>query len=318
MQVVDNAASPREKAHLKPSRFIWWIFLHAGALLAPFYFTWSGLVLCIVLYLLAGFGVTMGYHRLLTHRSFQTPRFVEYILTFFGVIANQGAPIQWVAAHRVHHRHSDQEGDPHSPRDGGFWAHALWWMCENKYLDDMTEYSKYVTDLLKDPVHRFLNRFYIFIPIAFGGLLYVLGQWWDGVGMSWLLWGFFVRTALVYNATHFVNSAAHKWGYQSYKTRDQSKNLWWVAILSLGEGWHNNHHAFPRSAKHGLRWWEFDPTYLLIKCMSFVKMAKHIHLPGRILAPARTSTRAALEADRVAEEEAAATIADNQLVSSAS
>ena len=289
MQLVEEVVAPRPKARLKPSRILWWTLLHAGALLAPFYFSWSGLALCIVLYLLGGFGITMGYHRLLTHRSFQTPKFVEYILTFFGVLSNQGGPIQWVAAHRVHHQHSDEEGDPHSPRDGGFWAHALWLMFENNVLDNPSEYNKYVLDLRKDRVHVFFDKYFFLIPLAFGGVLYVAGQWWGGLGMSWLVWGFFVRTVLVLNATHLVNSASHKWGYRTYETRDDSTNLWWVALLSLGEGWHNNHHKFPRSARHGLRWWEFDATYVLIKFMSFFTLARHIHLPDKVLSPARSS-----------------------------
>jgi stearoyl-CoA desaturase (delta-9 desaturase) len=257
--------------------------LQAGVVLAPFTFTWSGLGVCLALYLAAGFGVTMGYHRLLTHRSFRTPKPVEYLLAVLGSLASQGGPLQWVAVHRQHHQHSDAEGDPHSPRDGLLWAHMLWWMPHDPALDDATRYRLYVPDLAKDPVHRFLQRYQVVPPLVLAGLLFGVGQAWGGVGLSWLVWGMSVRTALLYHATWLVNSATHVWGYRSYPTRDRSTNLWWVALVTLGEGWHNNHHAFPRSARHGLRWWELDATYLVIRFLGLVGLARQIHVPGKIL-----------------------------------
>jgi stearoyl-CoA desaturase (delta-9 desaturase) len=258
--------------------------------LAPFTFTWSGLAVCGILYLAAGFGITLGYHRLLTHRSFQTPRAVEYLLTALAGLANQGGPLQWVAIHRIHHRHSDAAGDPHSPRDGGWWAHMFWWMPYDPALDEPARYGRYVVDLAKDPVHRFFQRFQVLPPVVLAGLLYGLGEACGGLGLSWLVWGVFVRTTLLYHATWLVNSATHMWGYQSHATRDHSTNLWWVALVSLGEGWHNNHHAFPRSARHGLRWWEVDPTYWLVRLLGAVGLARHIHVPGRVLRPAGADT----------------------------
>jgi stearoyl-CoA desaturase (delta-9 desaturase) len=240
-------------------------------------------VICLALYLVAGFGVTMGYHRLLTHRSFRTPRLGDYILTVLGSLANQGGPLQWVAVHRVHHQHSDEEGDPHSPRDGVWWAHLLWWMPHDPALDDPTHYQRYVVDLAKDPVHCFLQRYHVLLPLTLAGLLFGLGEVWGAVGLSWLVWGIFVRTTLLYHATWLVNSATHLWGYRSYATRDRSTNLWWVALLALGEGWHNNHHAFPRSARHGLRWWELDMTYCLIRLLGVVGLVKQIHVPVQAL-----------------------------------
>jgi stearoyl-CoA desaturase (delta-9 desaturase) len=132
--------------------------------------------------------------------------------------------------------------------------------------------------LAKGPVYCFLQR-HILLPLALGGLLFALGEAWGGVGLSWLVWGIL----LLYHVTWLVNSATHLWGYRSHPTRDHSTNLWWVALLSLGEGWHNNHHAFPRSARHGLRWWEVDVTYLLIRLLGLVGLAKQIHVPGKIL-----------------------------------
>jgi stearoyl-CoA desaturase (delta-9 desaturase) len=257
--------------------------IQAGVVFAPFTFTWSALAVCLALYLLAGLGVTMGYHRLLTHRSFRTPRVVEYLLTALGVLANQGGPLQWVAVHRLHHRHSDADGDPHSPRDGFGWAHVWWWMPRLPAVDDPARYGRYVADLARDPVHRFFQRYHGVLPLGLAGVLYGLGQVWGSVGLSWVVWGIFVRTTLLYHATWLVNSAAHTWGYRSHGTRDRSTNIWWVALLTLGEGWHNNHHAFPRSARHGLRWWEVDVTYLVIRVLGLVGLAKQIHVPGKVL-----------------------------------
>ncbi len=283
MNPATTISNPTPKLRLNWIPILWWSSIHVGAVFAPFAFSWSALVVALVVYLLAGLGVTMGYHRLLTHRSFQTPKLVEYILTALGSLANQGGPLQWVAVHRVHHRHSDEEGDPHSPRDGVWWAHMLWWMPYVPALDDAVRYQKYVLDLSKDRMHRLFDRYYILLTLLLAGLLYGLGEAWGGVGLSWLVWGIFVRTTLQYHATYLVNSATHMWGYQSHKTKDRSTNLWWVALLTLGEGWHNNHHAFPRSARHGLRWWEIDVTYLLIRLMSFVALAREIHVPGKVL-----------------------------------
>ncbi len=257
--------------------------MQAGVVLAPFAFSWSGVAVCGILYLLAGFGVTIGYHRLLTHRSFRTPRAVEYTLAVMGSLANQGGPLRWVAVHRIHHRHSDAAGDPHSPRDGVWWAHLLWWMPYVPALDEPACYRRYVPDLAQDPVHRFLERFHILLPLALAGALFGLGAAWGGwtLALSWLVWGIFVRTTLLYHATWLVNSATHLWGYRSHPTRDDSTNLWWVALISLGEGWHNNHHAFPRSARHGLRWWELDPSYGVIRLLGLVGLARHIQVPKR-------------------------------------
>jgi fatty-acid desaturase len=279
-------ARPASETRPKKQGFHWpsvlWIGgLHVGALvLAPFTFTWSGLVVCGVLYALTALGITLGYHRLLTHRGFQTPRVVEYLLTFLGVLANQGGPVKWVSAHRKHHAFSDEEGDPHSPQKGFWWAHVLWWMHYDPVLDDPIHGRDNVKDLVRDPYHRFLERWQILPPLALGGLLFGLGTLWQGawLGLSWVVWGLFVRTVLVYHATWLVNSAAHIWGYRNFQTHDRSTNLWWVALLSLGEGWHNNHHAFQRSARHGLLWWEVDATYLVLRLLSLLGLARNIHV----------------------------------------
>jgi stearoyl-CoA desaturase (delta-9 desaturase) len=283
MDVRGRLLQQNEQARLNWLHIFWWSFLQAGAILAPFYFSWSGLCVCLGLYFVTGLGLTMGYHRLLTHRSYHTPKAVEYLLSLMGSLANQSGPLRWAAVHRIHHQHSDSENDPHSPRRGGWWAHASWWMRFVPAIDDPANYLRYVPDLAKDPVHRFLERFHILFPLPLGALLYGTGELWGGVGLSWLLWGIFVRTTIVYHATSLVNSAGHIWGYRSHETRDDSKNLWWVALLTFGEGWHNNHHAFPRSARHGLRWWEVDLTYYFIRALSLVGLARRIHMPKTAL-----------------------------------
>ena len=257
---------------------LWIGGLHVGALLAfvPAYFSWPALGVCLLLHwLTGGVGITLTYHRLLTHRSFAVrPRWLEYVLTAIGCSASEGGAIGWVADHRRHHAHSDDELDVHSPNRGFAWAHMFWFMTP-----DITSrhtpayYEKWAPDLDRDPVHRWLDRYHIVFPILSAVALYLLG------GMPMLVWGFFVRSVLVLQTTWLVNSATHMWGYRSHPTRDKSTNLWWVALLTYGEGWHNNHHAFQTSARHGLRWWELDMTYLLIRCMRLVGMAHSIKLP---------------------------------------
>lgn len=280
------AAAPKPKKHpLNWVNIIWIAGLHAGVILAPFFFSWSGFSVFLLLTVLTGLGVTFGYHRLLTHRSFQTYKPIEYFFALMGVLANQGGPVTWVAVHRKHHALADREGDPHSPRQGFWWAHMGWWMRFDPIMDDPVVGRQNVKDLMRDPIYPRLDRWQIVPPLLLAGLLYGLGSLWSGEGWSWLVWGMFVRTVTVLHGTWFVNSAAHLWGYRNFATRDTSTNLWWVALLSFGEGWHNNHHAFQRSARHGLRWWEVDPTYYLIRLLSFVGLAWDIHVapkPDRV------------------------------------
>ncbi|MBV8488032.1 MAG: fatty acid desaturase [Planctomycetaceae bacterium] len=179
-----------------------------------------------------------------------------------------------MADHRRHHAFSDDENDTHTPLQGFLWAHMLWWMIVDDGSEHTVEYyEKWAPDLYKDRVHRWLDANHFIFPILLLVGLYALG------GMSWLVWGGFLRTILVLHTTWLVNSASHIWGYRSHPTRDKSTNLWWVALLTYGEGWHNNHHAFQTSARHGLRWWELDLTYVTIKLMSWLGMAGNIKLP---------------------------------------
>jgi len=266
------------KNHIAWAPLVWILGLHLGALLAlnPSWFSWQALVGCLVLHwVTGGIGICMTYHRLLTHRSFATrPKWLEYALTIVGCMASEGGAIGWVADHRRHHAHSDDEFDTHSPQRGFGWAHMFWWMTPDiTSMHTVDYYEKWAPDLYKDPVHRFLDKWFIVFPILSAVALYAVG------GMPWLVWGFFVRSVLVLHTTWLVNSATHIWGYRSHETRDNSTNLWWVGLLAYGEGWHNNHHAFQTSARHGMRWWEVDVTYMMIRAMSWVGLAYAVKTP---------------------------------------
>ena len=304
---------PEAGGYIAWGPLLWIALLHAGAVLAffPAYFSWPAVAACLVgHWLTGGIGICMTYHRLLTHRSFAVrPRWFEYVLTFIGMAASEGGAIGWVADHRRHHAHSDEADDVHSPHNHGKgfgWAHMLWWMTPDITSRHTPEYlQKWAPDLYRDPVHRFLNALPAVPPLMTAALMYAIG------GMPWLVWGFFVRTIFVLHTTWLVNSATHIWGYRSHETRDKSTNLWWVALLTYGEGWHNNHHAFQTSARHGLRWWEIDPTYIAIKLMSFVGMSHSIKLPkltklGPAATPesaqARKAAKKAIRAKRNDEE----------------
>lgn len=250
--------------------FIAIAILHVACLAAPFYFSWSALGVAVLLWwLTGGVGICLCYHRLLTHRSFKTPKAFEYLLTAIACLNLQGGPIQWVGTHRLHHKESDTELDPHSPQHGFNWAHVMWCLLDDPYGRDR---RKFAPDLLRDRVMVWLDDYFWVPQVLLGFLLYALG------GLSWVIWGVAVRTVFTYHTTWFVNSAAHTWGYRTYKTRELSRNLWWVALLSWGEGWHNNHHAFPRSAAHGLKRFELDPTYWTIKVLSWFGLARDIYV----------------------------------------
>jgi stearoyl-CoA desaturase (delta-9 desaturase) len=259
------------------------IVICTGPFLAPIAFSWSGLAVLLILYALTGLGITVGYHRLLTHRSFTTSKPVEYAVTLFGCLANQAGPLSWVAAHRIHHAHADDDGDPHSPRNGFWWAQVLWLLRYHPSFDDPALRQRFVLDLARNSFHCWIERWEMLLQLLLAVLLYTLGELWGHVGLSWVIWGMAVRISAGYHVTALVNSATHRWGYRSYPLRDDSTNLWWVAWLTGGEGWHNNHHAFPRSARHGLRWWEFDPTYGVIRLMGFLRIAGEIRLPDTII-----------------------------------
>jgi fatty-acid desaturase len=247
------------------------LLLHVGAIGALFMFSWKAVIISAVLYWMTiGFGIGMGYHRLLTHRSYKVPRALEYFFAVCGTLTLEGGPIFWVATHRVHHQHADKDLDPHTPRHGGFWAHMGWILFGEPKHNDTKRMSKYAPDLAKDPFYVWLNNWHFMPLVLLTAILYAVG------GLQLVLWGTCMRVVLGLHATWLVNSATHMWGSQRFNTRDDSRNSWWVALVTFGEGWHNNHHAHPTSARHGLAWYEFDLTWIQIWVLKSLGIAKNV------------------------------------------
>jgi len=246
---------------------------HLGAVVALFFFSWKALFITLFLWWLStSLGIGVGYHRLLTHRGYKTPRWFEYFLTVCATLALEGGPIFWVATHRIHHRFSDQEGDPHTPRDGKWWAHMGWILVGKSMHHDTTTLAHYVPDLAKDKFYVWITKYHYVPMIVLGLVLLALG------GIPFVLWGIFARTVIGLHATWLVNSATHSWGSRRFATRDDSTNSFWVALLTWGEGWHNNHHAHPTSARHGLKWYELDLNWYAIWVFSKLGLVRQIRL----------------------------------------
>jgi stearoyl-CoA desaturase (delta-9 desaturase) len=266
---------------------------HLAALLAllPWLFTWTGVIVAMLgLYVFGSLGINLYYHRILTHRGVVVPRWVEFILGVTAVCCVQDTPARWVAVHRRHHEHSDQQNDPHSPWVNFFWSHVGWMLVENGDLGRLGIYERYAKDIVRDPFQKWLERSYGWIVfahwIAFfaaGAVISLLGGG-DATqalqfGASLLVWGAFVRTVMVWHITWSVNSLSHLWGYRNYETGENSRNNVFVALISNGEGWHNNHHADPRSARHGHRWFELDVVYLTIRMRELIGLARKVVVP---------------------------------------
>jgi stearoyl-CoA desaturase (delta-9 desaturase) len=246
---------------------------HVGAIAAIFFFTWKALIVSVVLWWVSSsLGIGMCYHRLLTHRGYKTPRWVEYFLTVCATLALEGGPIFWVATHRIHHKHADKEGDPHSPRDGKWWSHMGWILVGKSMHHDTKTLAMFVPDLAKDKFHCWITKYHYVPIIVLAAILFAVGGW------PFLLWGIFVRTVLGLHFTWLVNSATHMWGSRRFETQDTSTNSFLVAVVTFGEGWHNNHHAHPVSAKHGMRWYEVDVNWYGIWTLKKLGLAKNISL----------------------------------------
>jgi stearoyl-CoA desaturase (delta-9 desaturase) len=243
---------------------------------------WADLGILAGMYLVTAFGITIGFHRMLTHRAFQTHKPIEYAFAAAGSMAVQGPVIDWVADHRKHHAHTDEEGDPHSPHVGhgsglqGLWHAHVGWLFE---ANGQADRRKYAPDLLDDPGMRWLNRHFLglvglslLLPFSAGLALTgsVVG------GLTGMLWGGLVRIFFVHHVTWSINSICHFHGSRRFATDDRSTNVWWLSAASLGEAWHHNHHAFPRSAFAGLRWWELDPSGLVIRAMRRLGLAWNV------------------------------------------
>src|SRR6476620_3993669 len=249
------------------------VIFHLGALAALFVFSWQLFITTIFLYwMTTGLGISMGYHRLHTHRSYKIPLGLEYFFAVCGALTLEGGPISWVATHRLHHQNSDLPGDPHSPRDGAWWSHAGWLLTGETNHNNTRLMSKYAPDLAKHRFYVWLNNYH-WVPLTvLGIILYAVG------GLPLFLWAGCLRVVVGLHATWLVNSATHMWGRRRFETRDDSRNSWWVALLTFGEGWHNNHHAHPTSARHGLAWYEFDISWITIKLLRAVGIAKKVRV----------------------------------------
>ena len=263
--------------HAKTSQ-IQWVTLttvtifHILAVWALFTFSWQNLIAAAVTWWIAGsWGIGMGYHRLLTHGGFKTPKWMEYFLTFCGTLGLQSGAITWVTTHRIHHAYTETENDPHSPRGGTFWSHIGWIMQGTAQNQTEETKKRFAPDLMKDKVHVFMNDYYWITPIIGAVILFAIGGW------SMVLWGTFLRQVIGWHSTWLVNSATHLWGTRRFETHDDSRNNGLIAALTFGEGWHNNHHANPRSAKHGLTWYEFDVNWLQIKALEKIGLAKKVY-----------------------------------------
>ena len=247
---------------------------HALAIAALFFATWDAVLVAVLLHwMCVGWGIGLGYHRLHTHRSYKTPKLLEYFFAVCGTLTLQGGPIFWTALHRIHHQHSDRDGDPHTPRDGKWWSHMLWTIFGEELHGDIEVLGRYAPDLMKDPFYRLLSKYH-WVPLVVLGLaLLAIG------GLPWLLWGVFLRVVFGLHCTWMINSVTHIWGNRRFQTRDDSKNSFWVALFTFGEGWHNNHHAYPTSARHGMTWSEVDLSWMQIKLMSWLGLAWDVKVP---------------------------------------
>ena len=245
---------------------------HILAVAALFTFSWANLAAAAILWWVAGsWGIGMGYHRLLTHRGFKAPRWLEFFLTACGSLAMQSGPLAWVTTHRIHHAFTETDKDPHSPRGGTYWSHIGWIFRGTAQNQSWATVQRYSPDLVRHRFHVLLDKYYYVPTIAVAAILFAVG----GPGM--VLWGVFLRVVFGWHSTWLVNSATHLWGSRRFETRDDSRNNALIAAITFGEGWHNNHHAYPRSAKHGLGRFEFDFNWMQISLLEKLGVVKDVY-----------------------------------------
>mmetsp|Transcript_28085 Transcript_28085/g.52756 ORF Transcript_28085/g.52756 Transcript_28085/m.52756 type:complete len:439 (-) Transcript_28085:223-1539(-) len=252
-------------------RLVFFTAIHGLGLLVPFFFSWKMLAIQFLVYCVSGLGITYSYHRQLSHRSFKSPKWFEYLWATFGMMGMQGAPLDWASEHRYHHLHTETPLDPHSIYEGFYWSHVGWLLDSEKKEQRCSDMSN-AKDMSKQKFYQLTSKYYKLFVLAHFAIVYALG------GMAAIAWRcFFI--SFQYHITWFVNSASHVWGHQEYRTGDQSRNNWWVGILAFGEGWHNNHHAFEYSARHGLRPHQIDTTWMLVRLFQKLGLVTNVKLP---------------------------------------
>lgn len=254
--------------------------------------SWTAVIVAAALYAVRMFAITAFYHRYFSHRTFQTSRGVQFVFAAIGAASVQRGPLWWAAHHRHHHRHADQPLDPHSPREGGFWrSHMGWFLTRDAFATDLSR----IPDLAVFPELRWLDRFDTAVPVLLAASLYATGEalqrWAPALhtdGPQLLVWGFFISTVVLFHATVTINSLAHRFGRRRFDTRDDSRNNLWLALLTFGEGWHNNHHFFPGTVRQGFRWWEVDLTWYGLRVMALLGLVKGLKpIPAWVLTKAR-------------------------------
>lgn len=302
----------KRPAGSQPPRIEWvfgsgLLFYHLVAALAfvPYFFSWTGVILLVVgIYIFGVLGINLGYHRLLAHRSFECPKWLEHALVLLAVCCLQDSPARWVAIHRRHHQYADRETDPHSPLVSFMWGHIGWILVTNDDLMRKPLLDRYSKDVMRDALCSWLEARFRWVWIVLLSWLVFFGAGFVAqiigggttaeavqFGLSFLIWGVFARTVVHLHFTWSVNSVTHLWGYRNYETFDDSRNNAWVAVISNGEGWHNNHHADPQSARHGHKWWEIDVAYWIIRGLATVGLAWNISQPSSALRSAPTISK---------------------------
>lgn len=283
--IIESQRSRSNRIHWDTAIVV--VVFHLMAIWALFAFSWQNLLAAgIVWWVTNSWGIGMGYHRLLTHDGFKTPKWLEYFLTVCGTLALQSGSLQWVTTHRRHHAYTETENDPHSPRDGTFWAHIGWLMHGSALSHDEPSIKRYAPDLLKDKFHVFISKYFFMTTIIAAVIIFLIGGW------TMVLWAIFLRQVLGWHSTFLVNSATHLWGTRRFETPDDSRNNALIAAVTFGEGWHNNHHAHPRSARHGLAWYELDINWMQIRFLEKIGLARKVHavdLKKENLNPARSA-----------------------------
>lgn len=251
------------------------VFLQLSVLLAfTTYFSWTGVLVCFASYFIRMFAITGFYHRYFSHRTYRMGRIMQFLAAFLGATATQKGPLWWAAHHRIHHKKSDTKEDPHNSHEGFWHSHWMWFL----YRENDATHTEMIPELTRFPELRILDKYWYVPSVLLGVGLYLVGGW------HWTVWGYFVSTFLLSNGTYTINSLMHYWGKQQYYTGDQSRNHLLLALITLGEGWHNNHHRYQASTRNGFFWHEIDITYGILKMLSWIGLVKELTpVPAKIL-----------------------------------